>query len=156
PPWDDPKVRQAFAKAIPYDDIVKAVYRGRGTPLKSIFAPWMQAYTTAYGFSYDPAAAKKGLAPVAGQSVTFSYSDVSTTGQQILILLQTSLKKAGVNIQLEKVPRATYEEKLNTREIVSFADTLHTPLFPTPKYYFFVYYGKGGFLNFETYENAEM
>ena len=49
-----------------------------------------------------------------------------------------------------------YEEGLNTRKIQNFVDTLHTPLFPTPRYYLFVYYAKGGFLNFETYENAEM
>src|SRR5262249_32766192 len=134
------------------------VYRGRGMPWKSVFAPWVQGYTPQFGFRYDPAAAKKGLEPVAGKSLTFSYSDVSTAAQQILILLQTSLKKAGVDITLEKVPRGAYEEGLNTRKIQNFADTLHTPLFPTPQYYLYVYYAKppGGFLNWEGYANPEI
>jgi peptide/nickel transport system substrate-binding protein len=157
PPWDDPSVRQAFAKAIPYEDILKTAYLGRGEVWKSHFVPWMQGYTADYGYSYDPAAAKEGLAPVAGESLTFSYSDTSTTAEQALLLIQGTLKDAGVNIKLQKVPRATYAEQLNaTHEIQNFADTLHTPIFATPWYVLFVYFGKGGFLNWSGYENPDL
>jgi peptide/nickel transport system substrate-binding protein len=152
-PWDDIRLRQALAKAIPYEDLVKTVYRGFGKQWKSTLAPWVQGYTEKYGYKYDPGAAKAALARIAPVSIKFSYSDASVTAEPILILLQTAFKDVGVNISLDKQPNATFEVNITTRQIDTFVDTLHTPLHPLPAYYFPLYYGKGGLFNWTGYEN---
>src|SRR5262249_38104288 len=98
PPWNDPKVRQAVARAIPYQDILKTVFRGFATPYKSVLLPFIPGYTDEfwkYDTNYD--AARAVLAPL-NQSLQLVIVDGLPNDQQVAILIQNGLKKAGVNV----------------------------------------------------------
>lgn len=153
-PFDDPKIRQAIAKAIPYDDIVKVVYQGNPAvqAWKSPFAPWVQGYTGAYGYSTDAAAAAAGLASIKGTKLTLSYSGSEGAAEQIGIVLQSALNKAGLDVSLEKLLDADYVQKINKRTLPNFIATVQgPPLFPIPSYYFQLLFSKTGFNNYNGY-----
>jgi ABC-type transport system substrate-binding protein len=58
PPFDDPKVRQAFAMAVDNELILKAVTKGMTPPATGILPPGMPGYdSTPKSWKYDPEAA---------------------------------------------------------------------------------------------------
>lgn len=159
PPFDAPKVRQAIAKAIPYEDILKVAYVGNPavTAWKSPFAPWVQGYTPEFGYSTDEKAAAAALAPLKGTKLTIAYSASEGAAEQIGILIQSALKKAGIKVSLEKLIDADYVQKINTRKLPNFIATVQgPPLFPIPSYYFQLLYAKTGFNNYNGYSSKAM
>jgi peptide/nickel transport system substrate-binding protein len=141
PPFDNPKVRQAIAYAIPYTDILHtALYdRGRGMfggPGDPTTADWPQP--SPYKSNLEKA---KLLLTEAGYKdgfkTTLSY-DVTTaaTREPIALLVQDSLKKIGIEVTIEKVPGADWYTRLNKKDmpmlIMSFKAWLNYP-----DYYFY-------------------
>jgi peptide/nickel transport system substrate-binding protein len=141
PPFDNPKVRQAIAYAIPYDDVLhtalfdrgKGMYGGPGDPTTTDW-PQPSPYKT------DLAKAKALLAEAGypnGFKTTLSY-DVSTasTREPIALLVQDSLKKIGIDVAIEKVPGGDWYNRLNKKDmpmlIMSFKAWLNYP-----DYYFY-------------------
>ncbi|MGE3622059.1 MAG: ABC transporter substrate-binding protein, partial [Acidimicrobiia bacterium] len=63
PPFDDMAVRQAFAYAVPYQQIVDDVYRGRALPAVGFLNPLAPGYTDEGlpRYEYDPDKAKEML-----------------------------------------------------------------------------------------------
>ena len=141
PPFDNPKVRQAIAYAIPYDSVLhnamfdrgKGMFGGPGDPTTT---DWPQP--SPYKTDLDKA---KALLAEAGYpngfKTTLSY-DVSTsaTREPIALFVQDSLKKIGVDVDIEKVPGADWYTQLNKKNmpmlIMSFKAWLNYP-----DYYFF-------------------
>ena len=141
PPFDNPKVRQAIAYAIPYDSVLhnamfdrgKGMFGGSGDPTTT---DWPQP--SPYKTDLDKA---KALLAEAGYpngfKTTLSY-DVSTsaTREPIALFVQDSLKKIGVDIDIQKVPGADWYTQLNKKNmpmlIMSFKAWLNYP-----DYYFF-------------------
>lgn len=80
-PFADKRVRQAVAHAIKRDEVVKAAFFGRGSPLEGMpvvrSSPFFDA-TLARGQAYDPARAKQLLAE-AGLPNGFSTSLLATS-----------------------------------------------------------------------------
>ncbi len=63
PPFDDPKVRQAFAQAVNVDALANVVMEGLVEPAHSILPPGMPGYNPdVRAYEYDPEAAKRALA----------------------------------------------------------------------------------------------
>ena len=141
PPFDNVKVRQAVAYAIPYNDILhtalfdrgKAMFGGPGDPTTTDW-PQPSPYTT------DLAKAKALLTEAGypnGFKTTLSY-DVSTaaTREPIALLVQNNLKKIGIDLSIEKVPGADWYTRLNKKDmpmlIMSFKAWLNYP-----DYYFY-------------------
>src|SRR6185503_7400964 len=64
-PFDDPRIRQAIAHAIRREEIIKAAFFGRGTPIEGLPLTEGTAFydpKLAHGWAYDPAKAKALLA----------------------------------------------------------------------------------------------
>ncbi len=61
-PFDDPRVRKAFALAVDRDAIVKKITRGGERPVSHIVPDGTANYTSPSGLDYNPALAKKLLA----------------------------------------------------------------------------------------------
>ncbi|RME13442.1 MAG: peptide ABC transporter substrate-binding protein, partial [Ardenticatenia bacterium] len=63
PPFDDPKVRQAFAQAVNVDTLANVVLEGIVEPAHSILPPGMPGYNPdVRAYDYDPDAARQALA----------------------------------------------------------------------------------------------
>jgi peptide/nickel transport system substrate-binding protein len=162
PPFDNPKVRQAIAYAIPYEDILHTglydrgigMFGGKGDPTTTDW-PQPSPYTT------DLAKAKALLKEAGypdGFKTTLSYDvTTSTTREPIAVLTQDSLKKIGVDIQIEKVPGAEWYTRLNKKDmpllIMSFKAWLNYPDY----YFYWTYDGiNNSVFDDMNYKNAAM
>ncbi len=107
PPFDDPKVRQAFTLAIDRARIVNVAYGGLPLLANSIMPPGMPGYANPPAPVYDPAQAKQLLAQskYAGQvpdivwNVSGTGGSVAPSIQAMVEMLKTNL---GVNISVQQ------------------------------------------------------
>jgi peptide/nickel transport system substrate-binding protein len=116
-PFDKKEVRQAVAYATPYDDVINQIYLGQAQPAKSLvptLMPTSDFSTNQYALNYDKA---KELLATAGYpngdglpeiKLTVPADDVQK--ERIAILMQDSLKNIGMNVQIEKLAYAQYNE----------------------------------------------
>jgi peptide/nickel transport system substrate-binding protein len=157
PPWDDPTVRAAVARAIPYNDILASVFQGQALPLKSILPAFVAGSTSEFwNYNTNLDAAKAVLAPLK-QSLTISYQDGVPTDEQTAILIQSALMQAGLtNVSLQKVPASIFVGKALQGAYPAWLNRGVTPGVPTPHYYFSIYGGKGGFFNPYKYSNPKL
>ena len=105
-PFKDARVRRAIGHAVHREDIVKAVFFGRGDPLAGVPLPSASPYydaKQAQGWAYDPARAKQLLAE-AGLGSGFSCTLLATAQysmhEQTAVLVQQNLAAIGVQVQL--------------------------------------------------------
>jgi peptide/nickel transport system substrate-binding protein len=109
-PWNDQRVRQAFAYAINHQSIVDIVFSGMATISKSPLDPLMECYTPEfYTYDQDIARARTLLADAGfpnGVDVVLTYSDRDFWEEQFAIQVQASAAEAGFNITLEKITGA--------------------------------------------------
>ncbi len=160
-PFDNPKVREAIAYAIPYDEIVKLVLFGRGRslgngPARVTTGTWPQPGP----WRTDPAKAKAMLAAAGypnGFDTTLAY-DLSSaaTNEPLCILLQNSLAAIGIRVSLVKVPASTWRAQLQARTnpfvVHTFGGWLRSPYF----YFGFTYYDADALHNAAAYSSAKM
>jgi peptide/nickel transport system substrate-binding protein len=106
PPFDNPKLRQAFAHAIDRSRLNEITMRGQGTISNGPTPPGLWWYDPDLkSYPYDPARAKALLAE-AGHANGFQYvlsTPQVTVFQQINQLLQEQLGAVGVKLQLQPV-----------------------------------------------------
>lgn len=161
-PFDNPKVRQAIAYAIPYKDILgSALYnRGKGMfggPDKVTTTDWPQPSP----YMTDIEKAKALLAEAGypnGFKTTLSFdATTATTREPIALLVQDSLKKIGVDLSIEKVAGADWYTRLGQKTmpflIMSFKAWLNYPDY----YFYWTYDGvNNSVFNAMNYVNPEM
>ncbi|HEY1723659.1 MAG TPA: ABC transporter substrate-binding protein [Magnetospirillaceae bacterium] len=162
PPFDNVKVRQAMAYAIPYEDILHTglydrgigMFGGKGDPTTTDW-PQPSPYHT------DLAKAKELLKEAGypnGFKTTISYDvTTSTTREPIAVLTQDALKKIGVDLQIEKVSGAEWYTRLNKKDmpmlIMSFKAWLNYPDY----YFYWTYDGiNNSVFDDMNYKNPEM
>jgi peptide/nickel transport system substrate-binding protein len=148
--WKDPAVRQAIARALPYEDLLASVFLGRAKPYKSILLPFQPGYTEEFWtYETDVEAAKSVLSGV-GETLTISYAEGLPVDEQMAIVCQTALTEAGLKVELDKQPRAQFDAKKYGRnnELQCFVDNLDAPGIVTADYYFYSFGGEAGFFNF--------
>jgi peptide/nickel transport system substrate-binding protein len=126
--------RQGIAYAMPYAEIVNDVYKGQATPAKSVLPSFLLGYTGKYGYSTDIGKAKQLLAPYAGQSVTLQYAAGNAVLQELAVLVQSSLKSAGLSIKLDAMDPATFQTKLTGATLSMWIDNISTALVPDSLY----------------------
>jgi len=119
-PFDDVKVRQAFAYAIPYDDIISSVYKGDARAVKSPVPLDMPGYSeSGYPYTQDVDKAKELLAS-AGQSdlsTELVYTSGDSAQEAIAVLVQSALKDVGVTLELTPLDAATLASRREDKDI---------------------------------------
>lgn len=129
PPFDNKLVRKAVAYAIPYDTLLNEVWLGRGRPLKSPIADGTP--TSDYSFwEYDtnPEKAKELLAEAGfpeGQGlppIKLSIRIGTEEDERAAVFIQDALSKIGMNVEIEKLAFATFQEQEAKRELQMFID----------------------------------
>ncbi|HEX8418260.1 MAG TPA: ABC transporter substrate-binding protein, partial [Methylobacterium sp.] len=162
PPFDNPKVRQAVAYALPYRKIMDAALFGLATPLFG--APAGQgtavAWPQPHGYDTDLAKARTLLSEAGypnGFETTLSF-DLGFAGinEPLCVLVQESLGQIGIRNTINKVPGANWRTELNKKEMPLFTNVFSGWL-DYPEYFFFwCYDGQNSVFNTMSYQNPEM
>ena len=118
PPFDNPKVREAMAYAIPYEEIMANAYYGRAQPMFGAEGateyppewPTPSPYTT----DLDKAKALLAEAGYPDGFETELYYDISrgTIREPMAILIKDQFAKIGIEVTIEKVPGANWFSKM--------------------------------------------
>jgi len=158
-PWNDIRVRQAVAYAVPYNEIISQVYSGFATPLHSIDVPAYEGYTGAY-WVYDTNLAKaKQLvqeAGATGSSGTISYNNSDPQHQQVAIALQSALSSIGLKISLNAMPDAAFTAAAVKGGLSAFLHNTYAWVVPTATYDLLLSKVKGAVQNAVHYNNQEI
>src|SRR5262249_2828621 len=122
PPFDNVKLRQAIAYAMPYEQIQSAAFFGRAVPMyggpeKVEKAAWPQPFP--YVTDLDKAKALMAEAGFAqGLETTLGLdTGTATVGEPTAILIAETLGKIGIKMTLDKIPGANWRTTLNKKEL---------------------------------------
>ncbi|MCH9673811.1 MAG: ABC transporter substrate-binding protein [Gammaproteobacteria bacterium] len=161
-PFDDKRVRQAIAYAIPYEEIFRAAAYERGVPMygASSFEPtsidWPQPFP--YTTDYDKA---KALLAEAGHAQGFEVPLSINLGlaqwtEPTALLIQEGLAKVGIKTSIDKIPGASWRSKALVEKGLAFHLKNFGGWLNYPDYYFFWVYQKGHLFNSMNYHNPEI
>jgi peptide/nickel transport system substrate-binding protein len=162
PPFDNPKVREAIACAIPYQKIMDAVLFGLAKPMfgaaadKATEVAWPQPtkYVT------DIAKAKALLAEAGhpnGFETTLSF-DLGFAGvnEPLCVLVQESLAQIGIKTTINKIPGANWRTELN-KKVLPLYTNVFSGWLDYPEYFFiWCYDGKNSIFNTMSYQSKAM
>jgi peptide/nickel transport system substrate-binding protein len=162
PPFDNVKVRQAMAYAIPYQKIMDAVLFGLAKPMygAAAGAPTEVAWPQPQKFSTDLDTAKKLLAEAGfpnGFETTISF-DLGFAGvnEPLCVLIQESLAQIGIKTTINKVPGANWRTELTKKSMPLFTNVFSGWL-DYPEYFFvWCYHGGKSIFNTMDYQSADM
>ena len=162
PPFDNPKVRQAVAYAIPYQKIMDVVLFGLANPMfgaaagKTTDVAWPQPTK----YNTDIAKAKALLTEAGlpdGFETTISF-DLNFAGvnEPLCVLVQESLGQIGIRTTINKVPGANWRTELNKKEMPLYTNVFSGWL-DYPEYFFYwCYHGNNSVFNTMSYKSPDM
>jgi peptide/nickel transport system substrate-binding protein len=162
PPFDNPKVRQAVAYAIPYQKIMDAVLFGLANPMFGAPAskPTDVAWPQPTKFFTDIDKAKALMAEAGfpnGFETTISF-DLNFAGvnEPLCVLVQESLGQIGIKTTINKIPGANWRTELNKKEMPLYTNVFSGWL-DYPEYFFYwCYHGNNSVFNTMSYKSPEM
>jgi peptide/nickel transport system substrate-binding protein len=160
-PFDNAKIRQAVAYALPYGKILEtAMYRravkmwGGANPPRS--ADWPQP--TGYGQDLAKARAlMKEAGAGAGFETTLSFDlGQGTVSEPACILIQEALGQIGIKCTINKVPGSNWRAALLKKDMPLILNRFGGWL-NYPEYFFFwCYHSQNAVFNTMSYKNPEM
>jgi peptide/nickel transport system substrate-binding protein len=161
-PFDNVKVRQAVAYAIPYQKIVDAVMFGVANPMfgaKSNAANGL-AWPQPHGYATDIAKAKALLAEAGyanGFETTLSFNlGEAVVSEPLCILVQESLAQIGIKATINKIPGANWRSEMLKKELPMMVNVFGGWL-DYPEYFFFwCYHGQNAVFNTMSYQDKAM
>ena len=161
-PFDNVKVRQAVAYAVPYQKIMDAVMFGLATPMYGAKpgAPLQVAWPQPTPYDTDLAKAKQLLAEAGyanGFETTLSFDlGFGSVNEPAAILIQESLGQIGIKTTINKIPGANWRSEMTKKEMPLIINFFSGWL-DYPEYFFFwCYHGQNALFNTMSYQNKEM
>jgi len=162
PPFDNLKVRQAVAYAIPYQKIMDAVLFGLGGPLFGAAAdkPTEVKWPQPHKYNTDIAKAKALMAEAGypnGFETTLSFDlGFATVNEPMAVLIQESLGQIGIKTTINKIPGSNFRTELNKKVLPLYINVFSGWL-DYPEYFFiWCYHGKNSIFNTMSYQSPEM
>jgi peptide/nickel transport system substrate-binding protein len=162
PPFDNPKVRQAVACAVPYQKIMDAVQYGLAKPMFGAPAdkPAEVAWPQAHKFNTDIEKAKKLMAEAGypnGFETTLSFDlGFATANEPTAVLIQESLGQIGIKTTINKIPGSNFRSELNKKVLPLYINVFSGWL-DYPEYFFiWCYHGKNSIFNTMSYQSKDM
>ncbi len=160
PPFNNVKLRQAVAWAVPYEKIMQAALFGRGKPMWGGSLPvtsiaWPQPFP--YETNIDKAKALMAESGVAPFSTTLLFDAGSgTIAEPMAVLVKESLAQIGITVEISKIPGANFRGELNKKTapmvINRFGGWLDWPDY----FFFWNYHGRNSIFNVASYQNPGM
>jgi len=162
PPFDNLKVRQAVAYALPYQKIMDAVLFGLAKPMfgAPAGAPTEVAWPQPHTYSTDIAKAKALMAEAGypnGFDTTLSF-DLGFAGvnEPLCVLTQESLAQIGIKCTINKIPGATWRTELN-KKVLPLYTNVFSGWLDYPEYFFiWCYHGKNSIFNTMSYQSKAL
>lgn len=158
-PFDDKLVRQALNYATPRDEIIKSVFFGMARPWKGVIPSIFPGFTDKYWtYDYDLEKARALLNQAGypdGFETALSYQATEPTSEKIAILMQTSLKKVGIQLKLNKMTAGPFSQEIMSKKM-PFAIWQDIPIQPDPNYCLTLPYDSNSFINYTNYSNPEV
>ena len=162
PPFDNVKVRQAVAYAIPYQKIMDVVLYGLAGPMfgAKAGAPTQVAWPQPHPYTTDIAKAKRLLAEGGypnGFNTTLSFDlGFAVVNEPLCVLVQESLAEIGIKAEINKVPGANWRNELLKKEMPLISNFFSGWL-DYPEYFFFwCYHGQNAVFNTMSYQDQAM
>ncbi|GAA4680854.1 hypothetical protein GCM10025780_27710 [Frondihabitans cladoniiphilus] len=156
-PFTSEAARQAFAYAIPYDQILKSVYQGRATKPTGYLDKSAAGYDGdgLPQFSYDPAKSKELLAQAGypdGVDITLTVNADVPDLVAAAIQMQAAAKGTGFTIKIDQQPSAAFAAGQSSGgfQIFLLRDYAITL---SPPYELGLYTGKGSPINYSKWED---
>ncbi len=159
-PFDNVKVRQAIAYAVPYDTILEQVYKGYARPNRSGFnAPGTPTYTEEYWVYETDLDKARELLEEAGYPNGFATTLAVKAGieedEEAAVWIKANLEQIGITVNVESKPLAAWLTEARAHTLPMYISThafwLNDPLYG---YYFGVRTGGGP--NYANYSNQEV
>jgi peptide/nickel transport system substrate-binding protein len=158
PPFDDVRVRQAVAHALPYEAMFRAALWGRGAPLWGPAEPGDMRFPQPMGYATDPDRARALLAEAGladGFETTFSYDLAqATVAEPAALLAQEALARVGIRVTIVKIPAGQLGTALQDKTVPFYFEG-STAFIADPDYFFRVFYSGETRWNFGSYANPE-
>ncbi|MDM0035161.1 ABC transporter substrate-binding protein [Variovorax sp. J22P271] len=160
-PFDDVRVRQAVAYALPYTSLFRGASFGHGQPLFGAPSakPASSAFPQAYPYDTQLQKARELLAAAGypqGFKTSFSYNvGDATIGEPAALLVQEALSKIGIAVTIEKVPGAQWGTLQTDKKLPFYIDT-SSAWFNDPDYFFRIFFQGDWRWNFGAFENPEL
>ncbi len=172
PPFDNIKLRQAIAYAVPYDRVISTGYGGQAKQWESVVPSTYPSFVkNDPPYSYDPEKAKallaeagypegKGLGAFADQFKLTYVSEKETTLGPVVNQIRSALTELGIPVTLDPIPQAQYGDRQIVKKDLAFAvNDQEKPIGVDTGYamqLFFVSKAAGGINNMMNYDNPDL
>ncbi|WP_454049379.1 ABC transporter substrate-binding protein [Cellulomonas sp. Marseille-Q8402] len=158
-PFDDPLVRQAVAKAVPYEDLVDQVLFGYANASTGVVPASMATHSDDAGtFEEDLDAARDLLADAGlpdGFSSTLYYKQSNAVEAAAAVLVQANLKEIGVDIDVKPLTDADFTTQTSARSLPMYLNNF-LGWGADPFYQMYYLAGSAAGTNFTSYANADL
>lgn len=160
-PFDDPKVRQAFAMSIDREKINNVLFYNALRVADGFLPPEMPGYTESVtSYKYDPAKAKQLLqeSKYAGKlpRVVLSYSGSGGTPGDLLVAIQKGWEDAlGVTVELQAIDSSAFLREQRQGKFQMLSDGWAAD-YPDPENFLGKLFASDSPLNYSKYNNAEV
>jgi len=162
PPFNNPKVRQAIAWAVPYDKLYESALYGRGAKMYGAASNDVKtiAWPQPTGYKTDIARAKALLKEAgfeSGFETTLSFDlGNGTVSEPMAILIQESLASIGIKTTINKVPGANWRAQLLKKDMPLIVNRFGGWL-NYPEYFFYwCYHSQDAVFNTMSYKNPTL
>ena len=162
-PFDDKRVRQAIAYALPYDAIMKQALYERAVAMYGAdpAAAYPPIWPTASPYKTDLDKAKALLTsagyPDGFKTELFIDMSQSTIQEPMALLIQEQLKKLGIEVNITKIPGSEWFAKMGSKSMPMDINYFYGWLDYPEYFYFWTYDGKNNSVfNTPNYVNPDL
>lgn len=158
PPFNDARVRQAINLALPREAIVDNVYRGMAVPWQGVIPSMYPGYDEVHAYDTDLEAAKALLSEAGhkdGFDTTLGYNAGDPVQADVAVAIQSSLKKIGINAQLQQQPPGPYSDLIQSKK-ASFGLWVDFPIQADLNYAMTLLFKSNQGGNYQNYSNSEV
>lgn len=159
-PFDDVRVRQAVAYAVPYEDLVQGVLQGEAKAGKGVWPQnsiWFE--DAEWPYRHDPERAKQLLAEAGyadGLEFTVEIKDSDADAAALAVPLQTALRDVGIDMQIEELSASQFTENLGKKSMQAWIQSNLGSYVDDPYYQTFLWFGSKSVLNWFKYSNPKV
>lgn len=123
-PLNNKLIRQAISYAVPYQAIIDKVQFGYASMAKGPVPPAMRSAAGDKYWHYDTNPDKaRALLKQAGQtrvSTQLAVREAQPQDTEAAVFIQEALRQVGIDVQIQKLPDATYYKRLNEHSLPMF------------------------------------